>query len=195
MRPQRMYVKHYLIVVFNTLSRSKAILSMIWIGANFATFIVWIFFSSFNINFWSYSLSCNGLNQIYSKILCLALSSLISSLRNRTTLIFRIWHIDKINYNDTAHISQTYLLDFGSLTIILTSMAVSSWLVALLERFPLFTSITCNASVCSIIRYLYSWKLFPNEVLICRSMLYFSKNRCVFWLIELNNWLFGWLRK
>ncbi len=59
----------------------------------------------------------------------------------------------------------------------LTSSAVSSWLLALLDLFPLFTSITCKASVCSIIRYapFAIETVFPKEVLICLSIPNFSK--------------------
>ena len=48
---------------------------------------------------------------------------------------------------------------------------------ALFERFPLFTSITCNASVCSITKYapLLIETVFPKDVLIWRSIPYFSK--------------------
>jgi hypothetical protein len=120
------------------------------------------------------------------------LSSLISSFKKQHFAIFRIWHIDKINYDDSAHITKTYCLAISAAAIILTSMAVSSWLVALLERFPLFTSITCKASV-------FDNKIRPFTHGYCFSKRSFdfslcciSQNRCVFWLIKLNNWLFGW---
>ncbi len=58
-----------------------------------------------------------------------------------------------------------------------TSRALDSWSGLALLLFPELTSITCRASVCSIIIYapLLNDTVFPKELLICLVMLKLSK--------------------
>ena len=58
-----------------------------------------------------------------------------------------------------------------------TSRALVSWSEPALVRLPELTSITCRASVCSMMIYapFLNETVFPNDDLICRVMLKWSK--------------------
>ena len=95
---------------------------------------------------------CIRPNLLGGNILCLARSSFISS--RRASKSFCRFSPLLISMKSTTIIPPISLSRnwraISVAAIKFTSKAVVSWFSALLEWFPLLTSITCSASVCSI---------------------------------------------
>ena len=133
--------------VFTILSRSEIILSIIKIGASISPLsllgsssLVSIFTSGLTLCLVIWT----NPNLLGGNILCFALSSLISSFKKSyNTFLFSGFDKSIKSTTIIPPISRRRnCLAISAAAIILTSMAVSSWLEALLERFPLFTSMT-----------------------------------------------------
>ena len=114
---------------------------------------------------------CINPNLLRGNILCLALSfCMFWHMRSYSFCLFSAKFMSMKSTTMIPPISRRRsCLASSSAAPRFTSIALASCPLLALERLPLFTSTTCKASVCSMMRYapfLYE-TVFPNEDLIC----------------------------
>jgi hypothetical protein len=122
-------------------------------------------------------------------VFCFVIAHFFFKKSNNTLRLSGIWHITKSIHPPISR--KSTVVRFRQLQSYLPLMQYL-WFDALLERFPLlFTSITCKASVCSIInkRLYHGWRKLSKRSFVFYVV--FLKYRNIL-IDKLNNWLFGW---
>src|SRR5690606_7970217 len=83
-------------------------------------------------------------------VFCPVLFHFIAEMFKELSSMISPGHVDEVHHYDAPMSRNCNCLAISEAADILTSRAVSSWFLALFERLPLLTSITCRASVCSM---------------------------------------------